>query len=68
MKILATVEPTFLATSQFSHNLPVSLNNKNTAKNLKLMQVEHASSPRICMNCWNMELGFLMFSGIFFQD
>ena len=35
-----TVCPT--ATSQFSHNLPVPLNNKNTAKNLKLTQVEHA--------------------------
>ena len=33
-----------LATSQFFHNLPVSLNNTNTAKNLKLTQVEHACS------------------------
>ena len=33
-----------LVTSQFSHNLPVSLNIKNTAKNLKLTQVEHACS------------------------
>ena len=32
------------ATSQFSHNLFVSLNNTNTAKNLKLMQVEHTFS------------------------
>ena len=35
-----------LVTSQFSHNLPVSLNNKNTAKNLKLTQVEHACSAQ----------------------
>ena len=33
-----------LAISQFSHNLSVSLNNTNTAKNLKLAQVEHACS------------------------
>ena len=33
-----------LVISQFLHNLPVSLNNKNTAKNLKLTQVEHACS------------------------
>ena len=35
-----------LATSQFSHNLSVSLNNTNKAKNLKLTQVEHACSRR----------------------
>ena len=33
-----------LVISQFSHNLSVSLNNANTAKNLKLTQVEHACS------------------------
>ena len=33
-----------LVISQFSHNLSVSLNNTNTAKNLKLTQVEHACS------------------------
>ena len=33
-----------LAISQFSHNLSVSLNNTNAAKNLKLTQVEHACS------------------------
>ena len=35
--------------SQFSHNLPVSLNNTNTAKNLKFTQVEHACSK--CRAC-----------------
>ena len=30
-----------LVIGQFSYHLPVSLSNKNTAKNLKLMQVEH---------------------------
>ena len=34
-----------LVISQFSYNLPVSLNNTNTAKNLELTQVEHACSP-----------------------
>ena len=33
-----------LAIRQFSQNLPVSLNNANTVKNLKLAQVEHARS------------------------
>ena len=33
-----------LVISQFSHNLSVSLNNTNTAKNLKHTQVEHACS------------------------
>ena len=34
-----------LVTSQFSHNLSVSLSNHCSAKNLKLTQVEHACSP-----------------------
>ena len=42
-----------LAISQFSHNLLVSLNNTNTAKNLKLMQVEHACcAPTSMLRFW----------------
>ena len=36
-----------LVTSQFSHNLSVSLSNYCSAKNLKLTQVEHACSMPI---------------------
>ena len=45
-----------LVTSQFSHNLPVSLNIKNTAKNLKLTQVEHACSRSELVTCAVAEL------------
>ena len=43
-----------LVISQFSHNLPVSLKQQNTAKNLKLTQVEHACS--LIDWCWSVSL------------
>ena len=42
-----------LVISQFSHNLLVSLNNTNTAKNLKLTQVEHACSTVRSQDMWH---------------
>ena len=47
--------------ANFSHNLPVSLNNKDTAKSLKLNQVEHACSQSEaaagCLMPWFLDLG-----------
>ena len=52
-----------LVISQISHNLSVSLNNTDMAKNLKLMQVEHACSSH-ALSCVVLSVCFIGRVGI----